>query len=323
MKLIELKLALNNTFKPKTVYVIFEETFWRLYSLKKFLFSLVILLLFPIFIINLNPLDYVMFGSISIKQTIIIYSSNLVYPIYFWTFGLAYASIISSMGAPLISNEVRSGTILQLVSTPIKRESIFLGKYLGLFFYNMILAIFSLLTISYYTVFNFSQNFIHLIALIPFIGFAFLYSVLINFLFTSITMALSSIMEKSRNVALSVIFLTLFAFLGLSSIGQFISDVYIVLQLYHIDLGYHMANIYIFFIESSNLIPPDYWQDFFIASRVFKSASSIDSDQNINIEGLEKTNYYPPELSLIIWLGISISLLIYGIYHLKKQDFSV
>ena len=100
---------------------------------------------------------------------------------------------------------------------------------------------------------------------------------------------------------------------------------YAMFQLYHFDLGYHLGNVFILFIESLDAIPPSTsWQLLFgMLTGVYTTDSPIDPDQNINLGGFEKTNYYLPIFSLLIWLLIAILLLAYGIITLKKREISV
>ena len=96
------------------------------------------------------------------------------------------------------------------------------------------------------------------------------------------------------------------------------------LQLYHFDLGYHLANVYVLFIELFNAIPPSIgWQSTFAQLySVFSYLGIVDPDQNINLGGLQKTNYYLPLVSLLIWVSIAILLLTYGVLSIQRREIS-
>lgn len=304
--------------------VIFSDTFWDLYSLKNFIASIAIMLILPLFTIITN-ISGVNFDTIPITQAAMIINVRIIYFLYFWTLGIAYISIIGASGASLISEEVHSGSILILISRPIKRIEIFLGKYLGLFVYSTILSFTSIFITGWMNILRYSQNIDHFLAILPFLGSTFLYSLLVNFLFVSITLAFSSIFKKSRNAAILTIFIAVFSFLGLMFIKLFIGDLYADFQIFHLDIGYHLANVYVYFIELLNAIPPaQVWQANFAATTgVFKLSQDVDRDQNIYTGGLDKTNYYLPQFSLLVWLGIAIGLMIFGIWKLKTRDFSL
>jgi hypothetical protein len=96
-------------------------------------------------------------------------------------------------------------------------------------------------------------------------------------------------------------------------------------QLYHFDLGYHLGNVFIFFIETLDAVPPSLsWQiSFAMLTGIYTYENPVDPDQNINLGGLEKTNYYIPVFSLLIWILIAALLLVFGILSLKKREISI
>jgi len=215
--------------------------------------------------------------------------------------------------------------MLLLVSKPISRIKIFIGKYIAVYLYGMLLSFISIFLIGWIGVFAKSGNIDHFISLIPFLTALYIYSLFILFLFTSITMAFSSIFKKARSASILIIFISIFSFLAFFLVRQFTGPFYVLFQLYHFDLGYHLGNVFILFIETFNAVPPSIsWQTWFATiTGVYSITSSIDPDQNINLGGLEKTNYYLPVFSLLIWILIAALLLVFGILSLKKREISV
>lgn len=319
------KLGAKIPIETTGTMVILNDTFWDLYSPKKFLASIIIMLILPIFLLIAPLGQSVDFKTISIKLAATILSVNMIYYLYFWTLGIALISIIGASGASLISEEIHSGTMLILISKPVKRTEIFLGKYLGLFLYSTVLSFTAIFIDGWLNVLRYSQNIDHFIGILPFLGSAFLYSLLVNFLFVSITLALSSIFKKPRNGAIIVIFLAVFSFFGMMILKQFLGELYEDFQIYHFDLGYHLANVYVYFIELMNAIPPsEAWQyNFAYQTGVFKTTSTIDPDQEIYTGGLDKTLYYLPQFSLLVWVAVALFLLVFGIWKLRKRDFSI
>jgi len=311
----------KNVFKRTTIVI--KKTFQDIFSFKKFIVMIVIMLLIP-FLYFMGG-SAVNFGLISPFHAATVISMSLVFPLFFWSLGLAYTIFIGTSGAPLIAEELKSGTMLILISKPISRIKIFLGKYIGVYLFGMILSFISIFVIGWMGVLLRSRNIEHFISLIPFLTALYLYSLLILFLFTSITMALSSIFKKSRNASLGILLIVIFSYLAFLIIRQIAGQSYAIFQLYHFDLGYHLGNIFILFIESLDAIPPSTsWQQVFgLLTGVFTIDSPTDPDQNINLGGFEKTNYYLPINSLLIWLLIAILLLIFGLISLKKREISV
>lgn len=310
-------------FISRKTFIIIKKTFFDMYSPKKMIITVIAMLIVPLFII-LPPIN-IDFGLISSHHAATIISIAIVFWVFFSTLGIAYTMLIGFSGASLIAEEVRSGTMLILVSKPISRIKIFLGKYLAVIFYGMLLSFISIFVIGWSAVLTQSGNIDHFISLLPFLTALYLYSLFILFLFTSITMALSSIFEKPRTASIVVLILVIFSFLAFMIIRTLTGALYGMFQIYHFDLGYHLGNVFVLFIETLNAIPPSAaWQTFFgQMTGVYSLTSTIDPDQGINLGGLDKTNYYLPIFSLLLWILIAALLLVFGILRLKKREISV
>lgn len=311
----------KETFRNMKILMV--KTFQDLFSLKKFIISLIGMMLFPIIFLSFETtIDY---NSISVEHAAAAISIQIIFPLFFWTLGIAFICIIGVSGASLIAEEVHSGTMLILVSKPIRRIKIFLGKFLGLFLYGALLSFCAVFLLGWIAVLRYSANLLHFFALIPFLFASYLYSLILLLLFCSIILALSSIMKRPRNAALGVLLLVIFSFVGMMILKMFIIDYYEEYYLYHIDLGYHLANIYISFLESFDAIPlVAEWQQWFaMTTGVYETTSPTDPDQDINPGGMIRTDYYLPIYSLLIWVGIAIGLLIYGLFSLEKREISV
>ena len=310
-------------YVTKRTFIVVKKTFFDIISIKKMIITIIAMFLVPLIFILL-PIA-VDFGTISSRHAATVISIAIVFPSFLWSLGLAYTVIIGISGSPLIADEVRSGTMLILVSKPISRIKIFIGKYLAVFFFGMIISFTSIFSIGWIGVLANSGNIDHFISLLPFLTALYLYSLFILFLFTSITMALSSIFKKSRTTSILIMFLAILSYLAFMIIRTLTGPFYAAFQLYHFDLGYHLGNVFVLFIETLNAIPPSAsWQNFFgTMTGVYDIFSTIDPDQGINLGGLEKTNYYLPIFSLLIWILIAGLLLFFGIMSLKKREISI
>ena len=307
----------------KRTYIIIKKTFQDIYSLKKLIFTTILMVLIPILLV-IPPILGVDFGAVSVHHAATAIGITLVFWVFFWMLGIAFTSVIGTSGSSLIAEEVSSGTLLILVSKPISRIKIFLGKYIALYIYGMLVSFLSIFILGWASALIQSGNLDHFIALIPFLTALFAYSLFLLFLFTSITMAFSSIFKKSRTTSMIVIIIVMISYLAFFLIRMLTGTFYSVFQLYHFDLGYHLGNVFIFFIESLNAIPPSInWQmNFGMMTGVYETVPNLDPDQYINLGGLEKTNYYLPIFSLLLWVVIAVLLLIFGIFSLKKREIS-
>jgi len=308
----------------KRTYIIIKKTFQDIYSLKKLIFTTLLMVLIPLLFV-IAPILGVDFGAVSVHHAATAIGITLVFWVFFWMLGLTFTSVIGTSGSSLIAEEVSSGTLLILVSKPISRIKIFLGKYIALYLYGMLVSFLSIFILGWTTTLIQSGNLDHFIALIPFLTALFIYSLFLLFLFTSMTMAFSSIFKKSRTTSMIVIIIVMISYLAFFLIRMLTGTFYSAFQLYHFDLGYHLGNVFIFFIESLNAIPPSInWQmNFGMMTGVYKLTPNLDPDQYINLGGLEKTNYYLPIFSLLLWVIIAVLLLIFGILSLKKREISI
>ena len=307
----------------RNTIIVVKKTYQDLTSFKRFVFSLILMMLFPIIFLAIPTT--INFNSISIQHASAAIAIQIIFPLWFWTLGIALICIVGTSGASLISEEVHSGSMLILVSKPITRIKIFLGKYIGLFLYGAILSFLAVFILGWIAVLRYSANIQHFFGLIPFLIASYIYSLVILLIFCSITLALSSIVHRPRNAALGVLLLVIFSFIGMMVLKTFIADYYEDFYIYTFDLGYHLGNIYVGFMEIFNAIPPvAEWQQWFgIMTGVYDVTSPTDPDQDINPGGMTRNDYVYPWVSLLVWIGIAVFLLIYGLISLKKREISV
>ncbi|MBD3213194.1 MAG: ABC transporter permease subunit [Candidatus Lokiarchaeota archaeon] len=310
-------------FKNK-ILIIAKKTFKDIHSLKKFIAAEFFLILIPMIMIIISAgIDFGVASPLIAATNLAI---SIIFILFFLTFGIIYTLIMGTSGASLISEEVNSGTLLILVSKPVSRVNIFLGKYLGLVLYGALISFTTLFSIGWIGTLIKSGNLNHFIALIPFLLSMFIYSIFILCLFGGISMALSSIFKKPRTVSIIIVLLIIISYAIFTFLKVFpgMSSIYSAYQLYHIDLGYHLGNIFVLFVEVLSAVPPSTaWQTFFqMTVGVYSNDALTDPDQGISLGGLAKTNYYPPILSLLLWLGVTILLVIFGLIKLKKREVS-
>lgn len=319
------KEIVSKKSKVPKIFILIKKTFNDLYNPIKLVILLVVMMILTIILmLPLFP-ESTDWGALSETQTInSLISSKLIFPMFFWTLGLSFIIIIGISGASQIAEEVSSGSMLILVSKPISRFKIFLGKYIAVYIFSNILGIGAILLSTWIVVMVFTMNFFHWMGMMPFIIANIIYCLVMSFIFVSITMALSSIFKKGRTASLLVLFLAIIIYIAFFMIRSVGAQFYEPFFLYHFDLGYHLANIYIWFLELFNAVPDTIgWQSFFLMMfGVYKSEVQADVDQGIALGGYEKTGYYDPFLSLLVWLAIAGLLLLYGLLSLKKREIS-
>ena len=85
----------------RNTLILIKKTFQDLASLKKFVFSL-ILMLMPLLITIAFP-STVDYGSVSAQHGAASISIAIIFLLFFWTLGIAFICIIGTSGASLIS----------------------------------------------------------------------------------------------------------------------------------------------------------------------------------------------------------------------------
>lgn len=301
--------AFSKTNLTPSLVIIKKTFFFDLCSIKRLAISIFFMVFVPALVLVFTP-PSVLSGDESVVQLL-----GLV--TWYYNFAILFPIIIIGSTGPLISEELKSGTMLFLISKPINRPKIVLSKFIALYLFGIVVSLVSLSVIS-------------LIALIkyPFADIGlyfwinFLYSLIILFFFGGITMGFSSIFKKPRNVLLLPLTLVIFSFLVIMMFKPFLlyatDNWYEKYLLYNFDIGYHFANVFTWIGEF--YIPEilDYFGMFFW---MFGITEMVFNENGYDYDYV-KTEYYHPVGSLIFLIIIGGILLIAGILIFRKRDIS-
>ena len=234
---------------------------------------------------------------------------------WYYNFAIMFPIIIIGSTGPLISEELRSGTLLFLVSKPITRTKIILSKFIALLVFGTIVIILSLSIICLIAIIKYS-----FVDIGSYLGIFFLYGLIIMLFFGGITIGFSSIFSRPRNVLLLPLALVIFSFLVMMMFKPLLlfaaDNWYEKYLMYNFDIGYHFSNIFLWIGESFDPEILDYFAMIFWMFGITK----------MEYDGWEvnyvKTNYYPPMVSFLFLIGIAGILITIGVFSLKKRDIS-
>ncbi len=296
------------------LYVVFKKTlFIDLFNRWKFIFAIIIMIILPV--IWLLPLDATLLDDqFSLNEylgmVLIFFSYLTVLP-----FLLIYST------ASLISEEVKSGTMLLLVSKPISRGEIVWGKNIALLFYNLIISLVSLGVIC---LVSFLKHPFY--DIIPFFWTQFLFSLLVIVFFGTLTMGFSMAFRNSKTAALIPLMLLLIMIFLFFIVRPFLmfsgsngEPYYEAFQVYNYDLGYHFMNIYVWFYESYISPLPIGMIRWLVSWGIY----TIEYDELFpEFEIYNKTYYQPPHISLLIILIVAAIVTIIGFVIYKRRDIS-
>ncbi|TFF89453.1 MAG: ABC transporter permease [Promethearchaeota archaeon] len=297
-------------------FILVKKTFLELFSVKKFLISFGILIALPV-AFTFFPIIWNLSSS-SVLMVSQILKGSIFFPCYIWTCGAVYTLLIGFIGSPLISEKVRSGSMIFLITKPIRREAIYFGKLLALILYNTLLSLFSILFVILITVLRYTGSLAHFISLMPFFFSLFIYSLFVNVVFSSITISFSAILNNARFVLLILILITIYLFVIFPFFTFTSTTLYSDLQLYTFDLGYHFVNVYFEITEIlSNNIQVGSWLIYFL---VFTGIIRQEYLGGLEGQVYIRTYYFSPLFSLFLWTIITVLLLFIGLLAFSRKE---
>jgi ABC-type transport system involved in multi-copper enzyme maturation permease subunit len=246
---------------------------------------------------------------------------------FIWTTGffLAFAVVTSAAGA--ISKESNDGTLLTLVSKPIARRQIVLGKFTGIVIHAllMITVIFLIQAVILWFVLPVeAPTFGALLLAIPWM---ILYSLLVILVFASLSLALSSLIDNQVVTTVLACGLIFFMFLfGPISSGMFSvkSQSYENNYIYMIDGSYQFGNAFAPALEQAlggEMLPAQelgeirYFAGIFEGGRLEGSYDSSD----YQYPG-ELANFVTPAVSVILLMALVAGSLTVAVLITERKD---
>ncbi len=293
-------------------YVLIKKTFFfDLYTHWKSLFSVLFIIIIPSLMLIFFPPQLIN------DQTSLNELLGMIQVIF--SYCVAFASILIYSSASLIADEIKYNTMILLTTKPISKGSIVWGKYFALLFYGIVVSIVSLgiLCLIAFLKHPFSD-------MGSFFVSQFLFSLIIIFFYSTFTIGFSMIFRNAKTAALipltfSMITIFLFFIIRPMLMSPTPSGMpyYEVFQIFYFDLGYHLMNIYTWFYEtfiSTLSITLIRWL-------VSWGIYIIEYDELFpEIEIYTRTNYLPPQASLLIILLFVTILMLIGYIIFRRRD---
>ena len=182
---------------------IVRKTLIDLASSKRVLGLVVVGILVPV-IVALGWRSTLGDGDFSLAMEEYYVISNFLTISFIWIAGLFLAFVVSTYAAGFIAKESTDGTLLLLVSKPISRRQIVLGKLMALTIHVLLIEAITLLLFTALLRFMLPIEtglFINLLVTIPGI---LLYSLLVILVFGAISMCLSTLLQSQIKIMVSV-----------------------------------------------------------------------------------------------------------------------
>ncbi len=310
--------------KPR-LFVIIKKTLIDLFTIKTTGLYLGLMLLLPILFAMITKSENLLgLNNMTLEMQAAFITGLFIVMAFLWTAGFPLVLFTFIKCAGFISKEDADGTLLILVSKPIKRSNILLGKFLAFLIYTLTLQLIVLLLIPYIWTQVYGLDLFVFSSLLKVVLPIFIYSTFVLLIFGSIASALSTVTKNSVKIITILVVLTIFLFFGFSMVRNFTvsTGLYERYNIYAFDINYHLGNTYDFFIEQSNIkimpflqIPLGGFSGIYDVNQQF-----IDFDQGIMAPSLQKYSYFSPIYSIILWLALASGLVLSGIFLLKKKE---
>jgi ABC-type transport system involved in multi-copper enzyme maturation permease subunit len=311
--------------------IMLRKTFVELFSMKRVLPYLFLSIIFPfIFSTIVSESLAGNLADMNISYQISTITSYFAFYSFFWNAGILLWIFCGLTASTFISSEENSGTMIFLLTKPVRRTTIYIGKFLGYFLNMAILQFVSLLiglttTCSLFGVSRtvFSQGMYYLLPI-------YIFS-LIMIAAVGLILGFLSIINKRIvvSVLVNMFLLIIIYFLGII-FRVAIPSYYEAGYLYIIDIGYNLSLIFTLFLNLFGFQPTPFFQQnigMFFGTYVAQFGDSSELIQGIDPENgltflLPETGYINPMVSLVVLVVITVLLFILGIILLERKDIS-
>ena len=241
---------------------------------------------------------------------------------YFWIGGIVLAFFAAWIVSDFIAGEDSRGTLLSLITRPIRRWEVILGKFLA---YLAFVAVMELIAIfiSIYVFVTISGAHLSVMwDLVPYVPILLLYTMFVAAVFGTIPLVLSTASKSRVLVMIISAALVILIYLGFYIIRSGFSEFYVDNRLYHFDPGYHMGNIFISFIEAAGIdLTPTFQEQMGLFAGTHDLGVSLDEpDQGFQLASIPLTNYYSKATSWLLWTVIPACLAVLSEFKLKKKE---
>ncbi len=247
------------------------------------------------------------------------FTSFFVKLIFIWILGLPYVTWILYYGTGLIAVEQNNGTLLLLLTKPLSRNKIFLGKLAALLMASLLIGVISIflnLSLMIFITSPDTQIIFRLLYLVPAL---FMYLLFIAFFFSTLALGLSVLFESKKKVFWRLLVVELLLYIGLPLLKEgMYSTNFQLLVIHYLDFSQHLSTVFIYFlsfIKGSSLSPA-------ALTRIFDWYSGIVTNLQIPMD-LNRNGFIisiNPLIILTSWLISSCLVLTLALRRFANMD---
>ncbi len=306
---------------------VFKKTISDILSLRKILIYLAVVLIPQLLFINLSKEAQMFSNSGMALKTEFLIGFFLVFA-FIWVCGIAPALLSSLVCSAFVAQEEADGTLLMVISKPIKRVNFLLSKFLAFALSALVLSALSLFASIYLWASLFSLDFYSLFRVLSLFPILTFYSFFVSIIFGSMSAAISTMFSskiKALVPMILILILTFFAFIPIRGAVRS-AGIYRTFMFDEIDLGYDLGNVFIGALESAGIKLVPFVQmvvGTFTGTFVIpEEGLLIDYDHGFILQSLEKATYHTLAHSFLKWVAIALFLVGLGVALFNRKDIS-
>jgi len=309
--------AEGSVFAGLQYHIIARRELEKILTIPRAFFFLVAAIIVPVITAYVSDVN-----SYPVEIQALMLKDILFFTTYFWVGGMVLVFSSAWIVSDFIAGEDSRGTLLSLITKPIHRWEVILGKFLAYLAFVLVLELIAII-LSIYLLVTVSGSHLSVVwDLIPYVPILLAYTLFVAVVFGTIPLALSTV-SKSRVMVMTLsTALIIVMYLGFYIIRSGFSDFYVDYQLYHFDLGYHMGNIFLSFTDTANIeFTPDFQEQMGLFAGTHDLDISLDEpDQGFQLASIPLTDYYSRLVSWLIWTLIPIGLTAFSIFKLNEKE---
>lgn len=282
----------------------------------------IVIMLFAAIIIPLLFADIADVKNYPLDIQALMLRDSLFFLTYIWLGGILLAFFATWTISDFVAGQDNRGTLLSLITKPIHRWEVILGKYLAYMIFIALIEVIALF-ITIYVLVTVSGSHLSVIwGLTKYIPILLLYCMFVALVFGTIPLVLSTVSRSRVLVVIITAGIVIVMFLGFYIIRSGSSNYYEDSHLYNLDLGYHLGNVFMSFAGAGNIqLTPTFQEQMGLFAGTHDLGVSLgESDQGFQLASIPLTNYYPKLVSWILWTLIPIGLTVLSVFKLKKKE---
>lgn len=292
-----------------------------MFTVRRVVTYLIILCAVPALVATLVPEEI---ASYTLDMQVVKLTDYLFTLSFVWIAGIPLVFMSAGTISSMTSSEINEGTVLQLVSRPLRRWEVIIGKFLAFFILFAFVEVVAFI-VSTYLLIYFSGC--HLSIFWPMLAFLpplLLYSFIVAVFFGSIALLLSTLIRKTALTIVIMAFLVMIFYLGFLFIRLLGGDYYRDYYLYYIDVGYILGNVFITLLEGFSIdLSPNFQLIFGFTSGTFDPAAFMDTtdhDQGFQLTTLPPTAHVGKGLSMAIAVLLPWVFIILAMMRMEKME---